>query len=428
MLTKGIVEKLIDSYKIKVRIPVYNKPNYVNGATSTDNLYEACICTLPNCSINVQVGDIVILGFEDDDTSQPIILGCLYAKDITDSKIDLISNSLQALNSATLPQNTSIGKVTARDLGYLTGLKSNVQGQIDTISSYLTNQAMKWQSYINHDVTEDLDTNEIIIPIVGFEKISQYRIFTDIYSSKTNNEEITASFIDSKGNERNLFSFSSVSPIDNGETILDKVTYNNSLSVDTTLPPNGVSSVTFFVNNGKRLNIPYGDGYTGWTWVKKNINTLHELISNTEYTFSPADSMVQALDNNRNLYTMIYKKPDGGTQEIRAYDTDLPQDTESFIGVYSKDIYNPGHLEFRDVEAKVPILYYRIYSEGFCINSNYIQTVCGSFSTSSSGGYILEDGIKLSNSLIDIKSLKIKLSSGSLIKKGTKISMEVLYK
>lgn len=428
MLTKGIVEKLIDSYKIKVRIPVYNKPNYINGATSTDNLYEACICTLPNCYINVQVGDIVILGFEDDDISQPIILGCLYAKDITDSKIDLISNSLQALNSATLPQNTSIGKVTARDLGYLTGLKSNVQGQIDTINSYLTNQAMKWQSYINHDVTEDLATNEIIIPIVDFEKISQYRIFTDIYSSKTNNEEITASFIDSKGNERNLFLFSSVSPIDNGETILDKVTYNNSLSIDTTLPPNGVSSVTFFVNNGKRLNIPYGDGYTGWTWVKKNINTLHELISNTEYTFSPADSMVQALDNNRNLYTMIYKKPDGGTQEICAYDTDLPQDTESFIGVYSKDIYNPGHLEFRDVEASIPILYYRTYSEGLCINSNYIQTVCGSFSTSSSGGYILEDGIKLSNSLIDIKSLKIKLSSGSLIKKGTKISMEVLYK
>lgn len=428
MLTKGIVEKIIDSYKIKVRIPVYNKPNYVNGATSTDNLYEACICTLPNCYINVQVGDIVILGFEDGDVSQPIILGCLCAKDITDSKIDLISNSLQALNSATLPQNTSIGKVTAKDLGYLTGLKSNIQGQIDTISSYQTNQTLKWLSYINHSVKEDLDTNEIIIPVDNFDKISQYRIFTDIYSSNTHNEEITASFIDSKGDERDLFSFSSLSPIESSEIVQDRVTYSNSLAVDTVLPPGGLSPVTCFVNNGRRLSIPYNDGYSGWTWVKKNINILYELISNKEYIFSQADSKVVQLDAHSNIYTLVYRESGGQTLELEAYDIDSLHDSATYVGIFTKDTDNPGHLEFRNIEIDTPVLYYRTYSDGLCINGNYIQTSCGSFSTDSSGGYILEDGTRLSNSSIDVKYLKFKLFDGSLLKKGTKISMEVLYK
>lgn len=428
MLTKGIVEKLIDSYKIKVRIPVYNKPNYINGATSTDNLYEACICTLPNCYINVQAGDVVILGFEDDDVSQPIILGCLYAKDITDSKIDLISNSLQALNSASLPQNTSIGKVTAKDLGYLTGLKSNIQGQIDTIRNYQTGQTLKWLSYINYSATEDLDTNELNIPISDLDKISQYRVFTDIYSSKINNEKMTVSFVDSKSNERNLFSFSSLSPIDSGEIAQDRVTYSNSLLVDTVLPPGGTSSVAFFVNNGQRLNIPHNDGYSGWTWVKKNINTLYELIDNKEYTFSQADSKVELLDTHTNIYTLVYRESGGQTLELGAYDIDSPQDSATYVGIFTKDTDNLGHLEFRNIEIDTPVLYYRTYSEGLCVSGNYIQTSCNIFSANSSGGYILEDGVKLSNSLMDVKSLKIKLSDGSLIKKGTKISMEVLYK
>lgn len=188
MLTKGIVEKLIDSYRIKVRIPVYNKPSYVNGATITNDLYEACICTLPNCSMNLQVGDIVILGFEDNDIAQPIILGCLYAKDINDSKTDLVVSSIEALNSVNLPQNTHIGNVTPTDLGYLTGLKSNVQGQIDVLTG---TKSGSWVTIIDHVVENDLDTGLYLdIPKIYQKSMTDLRLryyasFVDSYTGTT---------------------------------------------------------------------------------------------------------------------------------------------------------------------------------------------------------------------------------------------------
>lgn len=71
MITKGIIESIVDKYSIKVRIPT------LNGIGKTD-LSTAFICTLPNASINFAVGDIVILGFEDNTFSTPIVLGFLY--------------------------------------------------------------------------------------------------------------------------------------------------------------------------------------------------------------------------------------------------------------------------------------------------------------------------------------------------------------
>ena len=73
MLQKAIIEKKLDKYSMKVRIPVYNKVKSDPTATPTNEFYTATIQTLPGCSPNYQEGDVVIVDFENDDVSFPII-------------------------------------------------------------------------------------------------------------------------------------------------------------------------------------------------------------------------------------------------------------------------------------------------------------------------------------------------------------------
>jgi len=427
MLTKGIVEKLIDSYRIKVRIPVYNKPSYVNGATITNDLYEACICTLPNCSMNLQVGDIVILGFEDNDIAQPIILGCLYAKDINYSKTDLVVSSIEALNSVNLPQDTYIGNVTPTDLGYLTGLKSNVQGQIDVLNGIQSEQTLKWQDYINKTVEEDLSATILDIPISNFENVSQYRLQANVFSNNTS-ESVALKFIDINNNIRTIFSFNNASSIPSDKVIVEPLTYNNSSQESITLPPGSMTEVTRFTSGNNKLIIPYGDCLNGYQWIIQNLGTLHELIGSTEFTFYPSESSYFALDAYRYRYTLVYKSSSGYTIELIAYDSNIADDTSDFIGVFSTDTDNAGHWEFQNVSTNVSQRYYKFYSEGTCFNNNYIQISCVNFSSTSSRGYLLKDGDKFSDNSNNITTLRLEISNGTKLLKGTQIQMQVLYK
>ena len=45
MITRGIVEKIIDQYSVKVRIPILDKVGASDAATPTDELNTAVICT-----------------------------------------------------------------------------------------------------------------------------------------------------------------------------------------------------------------------------------------------------------------------------------------------------------------------------------------------------------------------------------------------
>ena len=137
MLTKGIVEKVIDNYSAKIRIPIFNKSKDAIGATPLDELSEAIICTLPNSVLGLQVGDIVIVGFEDNNINKPIVLGYLSAKDITTSGADLQVNSLKVKLDTHLSEDTYIGEITPKELKALLNVKSNIQWQIDVINQQL---------------------------------------------------------------------------------------------------------------------------------------------------------------------------------------------------------------------------------------------------------------------------------------------------
>ena len=85
-----------------------------------------------------QIGDIVFVGFEDNDLSKPIILGHLFKenndnRDYTGTLLELMLNSIAVQFNASLPENTYIGEVQPSELQMLRGQTSNIKDQFDSI-------------------------------------------------------------------------------------------------------------------------------------------------------------------------------------------------------------------------------------------------------------------------------------------------------
>ena len=81
MIQKGIIESIISAYEYKVRIPRYDKLITTPGGVSTEDLSSAIVCSVPGTKISFAEGDIVLVGFENDELSKPVILGTLYKED-----------------------------------------------------------------------------------------------------------------------------------------------------------------------------------------------------------------------------------------------------------------------------------------------------------------------------------------------------------
>ncbi len=144
MITKGIVEKINENHKAVVRIPLFDSIEDSREGIETKDLSEAIICVLPNSTNVVSVGDIVIVGFEENDISKPIILGHLYKETANETQINLTLNSLKVTSNVVLPNDTNIGQVKPNELAKLNGLKDNVQlrmnylqDEIDKIKTHL---------------------------------------------------------------------------------------------------------------------------------------------------------------------------------------------------------------------------------------------------------------------------------------------------
>ena len=135
MITKGIVEKVVNDTTLVVRMPVFNKARNSIGATATNQLPQACVCTIPNCRPHYRIGDIVIIGFEEDDDSKPVILGALYLQEGNNGFTDLACQVLNVDISCRLPEDTSIGELSSAILNSLSGIRSNVQNQLDKLEA-----------------------------------------------------------------------------------------------------------------------------------------------------------------------------------------------------------------------------------------------------------------------------------------------------
>lgn len=133
MITRAIVEQIVSPYKVKIRIPLLDSVSSEGMSVSKDNLTVATICTLPNCYTNLQVGDVVFVGFEDNTYYRAVILGHLCREAMLPTYADVKLNNLDVVCSANLPRVTSIGDVTSTELSYLSGVTSNIQKQITAL-------------------------------------------------------------------------------------------------------------------------------------------------------------------------------------------------------------------------------------------------------------------------------------------------------
>lgn len=135
MVTRGIVEQVIDPYHIRVRLPLYDGAPFLTTSVPTSDLSVATVCTLPNTNPNIQVGDIVFVGLEDNDRKKPIVIGFLYRETQYTTEIDLKLSTITVDNLAKLSEDTSIGDVSPSDIKCLQGSTGNLQQQINLLSA-----------------------------------------------------------------------------------------------------------------------------------------------------------------------------------------------------------------------------------------------------------------------------------------------------
>lgn len=130
MITKAIVEKVIDNYNIRIRVPSLDRTYQSSVYTNNEDLNVAIVCTLPGCDPNIKVGDVVFVSLEETEEDRAVILGYLYRTKKTETLCDMLLSKLNVANVAVLPEDTTIGNVSSFELQQLSGIRGNVQLQI----------------------------------------------------------------------------------------------------------------------------------------------------------------------------------------------------------------------------------------------------------------------------------------------------------
>lgn len=137
---RAFVEEVVSPHKVKVRIPIINKIEGVNGATPVDELYYSCVCTPPGMTEDIVAGDVVILGFEENDYARPILLGFLSMdNDMQQSHTDMCCGDLVAKGTVSFGDQVQIGNLNYANLETLIGQKDNIKDTFATISTDIEN-------------------------------------------------------------------------------------------------------------------------------------------------------------------------------------------------------------------------------------------------------------------------------------------------
>ena len=139
MILKGIIESIIDTYTVKVRIPLLHRIPSSAQYVELNDLPEASICTLPNTYLNLQIGNVVLVAFENDDKNKPVVIGHLFTNTPNSTSCSPQFSSLTVENDTVLSANTTIGEVSSFELAQLQGVDGNIQKQLDSITDTLEN-------------------------------------------------------------------------------------------------------------------------------------------------------------------------------------------------------------------------------------------------------------------------------------------------
>lgn len=160
-MKKAIVEST-EGTRVKVRIPELHKVSGAVGATPSNELPYATICTMPGCRPNLRPGDVVLVSFENDEYGTPIIMGMLFTDRDSSGIADLELGSLKVNVNVELPEDTKIGSLSAKNLLNLQNISENIQLAIDEIRKSVHDDKQSVLSLIN-DVEDELDNFSSVI-------------------------------------------------------------------------------------------------------------------------------------------------------------------------------------------------------------------------------------------------------------------------
>ena len=139
MITKAIiVEKKDNLYR--VRIPLLHGAENSANSTANNDLPFASVCLSVNCLNPFNIGDIVFVSFEENDSSKPVILGFLYIEqeeNNIDSTQDLFIRNIKVLAKAHLPNGTMIADAKNINFEHLTNTDENIHEQLKEIKARL---------------------------------------------------------------------------------------------------------------------------------------------------------------------------------------------------------------------------------------------------------------------------------------------------
>ena len=112
MITRAIITDTdLSIGKVKIRIPILEGIGENGGTTWASIIY------IPGINVNFQVGDIVEVGFEDNDVGRPIVLGFLKLRDRDiESRVYTTIKELVVEDKFDAPTNTTIGKTPYQEL------------------------------------------------------------------------------------------------------------------------------------------------------------------------------------------------------------------------------------------------------------------------------------------------------------------------
>ena len=112
IVTKAYITSVpeTESNIFHVRIPL------MEDNTETESEFEAILATPSGVYKGIEVGDCVIVTFEDDKYDMAIILGKLFTDVPESTQAYGLFNQLEVTGSVVLPEDTKIGRYTPQDI------------------------------------------------------------------------------------------------------------------------------------------------------------------------------------------------------------------------------------------------------------------------------------------------------------------------
>lgn len=143
MLNKGILEEVEGI--LRVRVLENNGEKGQSGSSLGKDLPKALFAITAGQRGQYKNGDAVIVGYEKDDINKPIVLG-LFTD--VDRGLEYNASALQVASKAILPKDTTIGKVTPKEIATLEGSTENIPQTLTEIKKQIKQNKNEQIKYV----------------------------------------------------------------------------------------------------------------------------------------------------------------------------------------------------------------------------------------------------------------------------------------